>query len=286
MFQNVCEGVNMIGYGHVVTEAESSAGQIEIEGETVILSDGITPNQAQALLKKDLEAVQTVVKSVISNPITQQQFDALVDFAWNVGAEKFQASEVPKLINDKKYDHVPREIVSWREACGQVREDVVSRRRANAMRFAGVVRAETPVTVARAGGGGGTGSTDSVGGATAMDPSKYPYLRFAASVVNNPANPQGYTGIQDNTLRVVNRLAEQIGRPLTIISGFRSQQYNAQVGGANNSYHVRGQACDISTANVSGDQIVSVARSLNLNTIRYATFVHVDTRFGARIQDT
>lgn len=280
MFQNVCEGVTMIGYGHVVSESEAASGEIQVEGGTVQIQAGISPSQAEALLKKDLEPVIAAVKSAISNQITQQQFDALVDFAWNVGVEKFTQSEIPKLINDKKYDHVPREMVAWRQACDMIREDLVSRRRANAMKFAGVVRAEMPLTVRSRGAVGST-----TGEGTAMDPSKYPYLRFADSVVNNPRNPRGYTGILDNTLRAVNELGSQLGRPLTIISGYRSPEYNASVGGAPNSYHMRGQACDISTGNVNADQLISVARSLNLNTIKYASFVHVDTRFGARIRD-
>jgi muramidase (phage lysozyme)/GH24 family phage-related lysozyme (muramidase) len=283
MFENVCGGIRMIGYGHVITDSEAQSGQISVEGDTITIADGMTPTQAEALLKKDLEPIHAAVKSAIQNPITQQQFDALMDFAWNIGVDKFKQSEIPKLINDKKYDHVPREIMAWRSACDQERSDLISRRTANAMRFAGVVRAETPLSVAAT--GAGSGGID-VSGATAMDPGRYPYLRFASSVINNPANPQGYTGIQDATLRVVNRLAEQLNKPLTIISGYRSPQYNASVGGANNSYHVRGQACDISTSNVSADTLISVARSLNLNTIRYATFVHVDTRLGVRIQDT
>ena len=281
MFENVCEGKNMIGYGHVITDEENTAGFIMVEGEKVTLSEGITPVQAETLLKKDLEAITTLVKSSVQNPITQQQFDALVDFAWNIGADKYSQSQVPTLINDKKYDHVPREMVSWRDACNHVREELVSRRSANAMKFAGVVRAESPLSVSSRGG-----ATVEPSGSTAMDPGRYPYLRFAPSVVNNPANPQGYTGLLDNTLRAGNRLGELLGKPLTVISGFRSQQYNSSVGGANNSYHMKGQAMDISTSNVSATTLIQAARQLNLNTIQYATFVHIDTRFGARLADT
>ncbi len=284
LFMNVCEGVTQIGYGHVVTQAEAVAGQIDVEGETVKLQEGITPAQAEKLLKKDLAPIITLIKTSITNPITQQQFDALVDFAYNIGAEKFSQSEIPKLITDKKYDHVPREMTAWREACGMIREDLVSRRKANAMKFSGVVRAEMPLSVQSRGvGAGGAGTT---GGATAMDVSKYPRLRFADSVINNPRNPRGYTGIEDNTLRVVNALAEKLNTTLTIISGYRSPEYNVSIGGATNSYHMRGQACDISTSNVNAAALLQAARQLNLNTIQYATFVHVDTRLGARVRDT
>jgi len=281
MFQNVCEGKNMIGYGHVISEAEKQAGVIQVDGASVTIASGITPAQAETLLKKDLEPIVSLIKTSITNPITQQQFDALVDFAFNIGAEKFQSSEVPKLITDKKYDHVPREIMAWREACGEVRLDLISRRRANAMKFAGEVRAEMPLSVRSRGGGGGD-----VSGAVAMDPGKYPYLRFANSVVNNASNPDGYKKILDNTLTAGNKLGQLLNTPLTVISGYRSPEYNTYVRGAKDSYHIKGQALDISTANVNPAALIQVARQLNLNTIQYSTFVHVDTRFGVRIQDT
>lgn len=281
MFQNVCEGKNMIGYGHVISEAEKQAGVIQVGSESVTIASGITPAQAETLLKKDLEPIVSLIKTSITNPITQQQFDALVDFAFNIGAEKFQSSEIPKLITDKKYDHVPREIMAWREACGEVRLDLISRRRANAMKFAGEVRAEMPLSVRSRGGGGGD-----VSGAVAMDPGKYPYLRFANSVVNNASNPDGYKKILDNTLTAGNKLGQLLNTPLTVISGYRSPEYNSSVGGATKSYHIKGQALDISTANVNPAALIQVARQLNLNTIQYSTFVHVDTRFGVRIQDT
>lgn len=298
MFENVCGGIKMIGYGHVITESESQTGQIAVEGGVIMISEGITLTQAEALLKKDLELIQTAVKSVIMNPITQQQFDALVDFAWNVGTEKFRESDIPKLIADKKYDHVPREIMAWQNSvCNGRQEELISRRGANAMRFAGIVRAEAPLSVVSTVGGGRA----SVGETIVMDPGNYPYLSYTTggtrTVVNNPENPEGYTRLSDTIKRAVNLIGQQLNTTLVILSGYRSPEYNRQVGGAPNSYHtyqdgrsgpnavLLGQAMDISTHNVDAARLIQAAQRLNLNTIPYATFVHVDARFGARIRD-
>lgn len=41
------------------------------------------------------------------------------------------------------------------------------------------------------------------------------------------------------------RLRTHIGRPLRIVSGFRTAATNARVGGARNSMHLKGKAADI-----------------------------------------
>ena len=289
MFQNVCEGVTQIGYGHVVTEAEAAAGKIELDGETVNLQEGITPAQAEKLLKKDLAPIVSLIKSKITNPITQQQFDALVDFAYNIGSEKFGQCDVPKLITDKKYDHVPREMVSWIEACGKERLDLVSRRRANAMRFSGLVRAEMPLSVQSRGGGGAGAGGVGIPGGTAMDPVNYPFLRFAESVINNPRNREGYTKINSSILTVANSIGEALQTKLLVTSGYRSPAYNASVpGSAQFSQHMTGLALDIQGANL--DRIRQEFRRIVGNRIGYTKiydkparpqdkrFIHIDVR--------
>lgn len=311
MFQNLCEGITMIGYGHVITASETQAGRIVVEGETITLSEGITANQAQALLKKDLEPVQTAIKTAIKNLITQPQFDALVDFAWNIGVEKFTQSEVVKLINDKKYDHVYRELMSWQNSeCKGPQSELESRRRANAMRFAGMVRAESPLSVQPAGGAGG-------GEAVAVDVSQWRWLDFTSGtprqerpggpwigggVLNNTLNPDGYTKADNAILTIANKIGEALfGQTpqtrLLITSAYRSPSYQQLVSpGVSGSYHsyaggilggaAIGQAVDISTRNVPGNSynekannVLRIARSLGIRYwIKYPgqQFVHID----------
>jgi GH24 family phage-related lysozyme (muramidase)/uncharacterized protein (DUF2345 family) len=144
-FDNVCGGKRMIGYGHVLTEDEISSGEITVGDDKVTWADGITESQASELLKQDLSAVESAVKSAVTGMITQQQFDSLVDFAFNIGVDKFNNSEVVSMINSKQYDLIPTEMMSWCVACGFKRAELESRRRANALRFAGLVRSESAV---------------------------------------------------------------------------------------------------------------------------------------------
>lgn len=69
------------------------------------------------------------------------------------------------------------------------------------------------------------------------------------------------------------------GMPITINSGYRTPSYNVKVGGAKNSYHVRGQAYDIVVKGHTPQEVAQYASSIGIKgIIQYNTFVHVDSR--------
>ena len=155
-FRSVCNNIDMIGYGHKLTDQEKQEKKIMIEGNSVDISDLISEDDAFKLLKQDVKAAETSVKATITVPINQQQFDALVDFCWNIGEEKFKASNLVKFVNDRKYNVVTTEFIKWcRVSCDNyVRAELQSRRRANALKWSGVMRPETPVSVSSAAASG------------------------------------------------------------------------------------------------------------------------------------
>lgn len=69
-------------------------------------------------------------------------------------------------------------------------------------------------------------------------------------------------------------------QPITITSGYRSPAHNAKVGGAKNSYHIRGMAADIKVKGVSPRQVFDFCISnfdyggFGL----YASWTHIDSR--------
>lgn len=74
----------VVGFGHVrIAEAGAQ----------------ITEDEAGALLKRDLAPVERFVNSVVTTPITQSQFDALVSFCFSVGQTAFAKSDVLRKVN-------------------------------------------------------------------------------------------------------------------------------------------------------------------------------------------
>lgn len=67
-----------IGHGHLCTPAE-----------VIKFKNGITPAQADELLRTDAANAENNVNRMVKVPLTQAQFDALVDFAYNEGAGNF-----------------------------------------------------------------------------------------------------------------------------------------------------------------------------------------------------
>lgn len=87
------------------------------------------------------------------------------------------------------------------------------------------------------------------------------------------------------TLRVVDALRAHFGRPIVLLSSYRSPSYNAAIdGAATKSYHKTFQALDIAVAEKSPRQVFDVLnkwrdeRRFKGGLGLYRTFVHIDTR--------
>ncbi|MBC7769087.1 MAG: lysozyme [Phycisphaerales bacterium] len=59
----------------------------------------VTQNEATELLSLDLAPVESVVNALVTQPLTQSQFDALVSFAFSIGLEPFAQSQTLRRVN-------------------------------------------------------------------------------------------------------------------------------------------------------------------------------------------
>lgn len=84
----------------------------------------------------------------------------------------------------------------------------------------------------------------------------------------------------DSTLvDYLQKIRDWAGNSVTINSGYRTESYNKQIGGASNSYHVKGRAADIAVSGKTPLEVARKAEELGMNgIIKYSSFVHVDTR--------
>lgn len=121
-------GVLTLGHGHT-----SAAGLPRVE-------DGmsITRNEADALLRRDVESFAIEVSRAVKANLSAAQFSALVSFCFNVGGTNFRRSSVLEAVNDGDFAAVPRRLALWTKAGGHVLPGLVLRRAAEAALFMSV----------------------------------------------------------------------------------------------------------------------------------------------------
>lgn len=113
-------GKPTIGYGTLIDKPE----------EQYLRTATITREQAEELLRRDLVPFEQAVHEAITVQLSQNQFDALVSFVYNLGPGTFRNGSLPKLINQRS-DALAISS-KWREyrmAGGRVLQGLVNRRR-------------------------------------------------------------------------------------------------------------------------------------------------------------
>jgi len=112
-----------IGYGHLIARSEWD-----------IYRNGITEPQADALFAGDLEPFEAAVNNGVTADITQNQFDACVILAFNIGTNGFLTSSALKLVNDPNaitpYDNLEAAWKAWDKSQGKVSRGLQNRRNA------------------------------------------------------------------------------------------------------------------------------------------------------------
>lgn len=118
-------GYPTIGYGHVVLAHEQDQ-----------FATGITQAEATELLRKDVRIAERAVLRLISVPLTDGQFDALVSFTFNLGAGALQRSTLRRKVNRGEHEGVPTELMKWVWAAGKRLPGLVRRRQAEGVAYA------------------------------------------------------------------------------------------------------------------------------------------------------
>jgi lysozyme len=103
-------------------------------GAKVKLTDpAITQIVAEALLKQLLGSYEMAVDSFCRDDINQNQFDALVSFAYNCGVNNLKSSTLLKKVNANPNDPtIKAEFLKWNKGGGKVLAGLTKRRQAEA----------------------------------------------------------------------------------------------------------------------------------------------------------
>jgi lysozyme len=121
-------GLPTIGVGHLLTRDELTSGKINILGVPYKYKEGLNDDQINRLLSHDAAFAKSAVNQGIKVPLTQNQYDVLVSFCFNVGRQAFLNSTLRKRINAGNFDDVPNQLKRWNRSGGKVVQGLINRR--------------------------------------------------------------------------------------------------------------------------------------------------------------
>ena len=105
------------------------------------------------------------------------------------------------------------------------------------------------------------------------------FLASPTAVKNNiTLNPSAtaYYNLSKLVTTVLEPARLELGKPIYVSSGYRSQSLNRLVGGVATSYHLEGRAADVSTANGFHKTLFNILSKLpHVELIDYGNFIHV-----------
>ncbi len=117
-------GVWTIGYGHT---------------QGVIKGDTCTQEQAEKWLGDDIDAIcYDCIDAWVDVDLTQNQFDALCSFIFNLGCKAFKGSSLLMLLNNGQSDVAAKQFLRWNHAGGQVISGLTTRRDEERKVFLGI----------------------------------------------------------------------------------------------------------------------------------------------------
>lgn len=113
-------GIPTIGYGST----------FYLNGNKVTMKDTpISEEVALSILFSVVEDFSKKVEKLLKVPVNQNQFDALVDFSYNLGIGNFQKSTLLKLVNNKDFIGASKQFKKWNKSNGKVLNGLTNRRK-------------------------------------------------------------------------------------------------------------------------------------------------------------
>ena len=116
-------GVWTIGYGHT---------------KEVQKGDVWSQSHAEHMLEVELHEYESYINEYVTVALSQNQFDALVSWVYNLGPANLKVSTMLKVLNKGQYEEVPAQMKRWNKASGKVLEGLIRRREAEACLFKGM----------------------------------------------------------------------------------------------------------------------------------------------------
>ncbi len=131
-------GIYTIGWGHAIVWGSGFLRTSTPNAKAIakqLYPNGLTMDQAETLLRNDLHATSLPVEGLVKVSVSDNQFAALVSFAFNVGVNNLRNSTLLRKLNASDYAGAAQEFGKWNKAGGKVLAGLTRRRAAESMLF-------------------------------------------------------------------------------------------------------------------------------------------------------
>lgn len=237
-----------IGYGHTGT----------VDGRKVHRGMKITEAKANELFRRDVVSFADSVRALVKVPLSDQQFGALVSLAFNIGAGAVSRSKTLQFINAGEFENALSEWVGFVNPGSNVERGLARRRAKEGRMF-------MPGKIA-------------YNHHSLVPPDEWKWPNFSPAEL--ACKGTGRIMLDIDALDALQRLRHRLGKPLLITSAYRSPEHNKRVGGAKNSFHMKGVAFDVQMANHDPVDFEKTARAEGFRGFGYypkSGFMHIDT---------
>ena len=124
-------GIWTIGYGTTSTKAGGHDDGTIFKGMTT------TEKQAEIYLEEDLWHFEKVVENLVKVDVNDDEFGALVSFAFNCGEGNLSSSTLLRKLNEGDKEGAAKEFIRWNKADGNTLNGLTRRRASEERLFTG-----------------------------------------------------------------------------------------------------------------------------------------------------
>lgn len=222
-----------IGYGHLLHR-----GNVRPVEKSIRWSK----ERALVQLRRDAGVAERCVRDNVKVKLTQDQFDALVSFVFNLGCGAFRGSTLLKGLNRGNYERVPAELMKWVLAGGRPSLGLQRRRAQEGHVFSRKAKRTKPLRAK-----GSIAGTHFTWAEARSHDGKWVPLHLRPNAIRHAKNMEKLRA-QINVVRA-RRGLKPTG--INTISWYRSPTQNTKVGGARASRHMKADATDISKEEIA-----------------------------------
>jgi lysozyme len=122
-------GYATIGYGHTIKDSHGRM-MTNLAKAKAVCPGPISKAQAEQLLDVDLDGYEDAIDDLVTVPLNDNQFAALVSFTYNLGIRAFANSTLRARLNRGNYASVPGQLNRWVHSRGRRERGLIRRRKA------------------------------------------------------------------------------------------------------------------------------------------------------------